>query len=217
MPESESMAVAILAGGRSTRMKRDKAFLRFQGRSFLELIYDEVSRISTHVIVIVGEKDGGKFKQILGRNAGIIKDVSFIGAPLGGMLTASSELTEDYVGFVACDLPFVRSELILELYHIAKGHSAAVPRWKDGRLEPLCAVYRREEVGTAAMSALNNGRVGCKDMISLLKDVIYVDVEDMRSVDPDLRSFLNFNTRKDLFKLKAWASGPAGGSLAFHL
>jgi molybdopterin-guanine dinucleotide biosynthesis protein A len=200
---TESLAVAILAGGRSTRMKKDKAFLRFQGQTFLELIYNEMSRISQRVLVLVGNKDTKKFKNVLGPNASIINDSFPIGTPVGGMLTASSALSEDYVGFIACDLPFVRSELILKLYHIAKGHSAAIPRWENGGLEPLCAVYRREEVEHAANAALHRGMVSCKDVISLLNDVVYVDVEDARSVDPELRSFLNINSRRELSNLMA--------------
>jgi molybdopterin-guanine dinucleotide biosynthesis protein A len=39
-------------------------------------------------------------------------------------------------------MPFVSCKVIRYLVQAAQGYDAAVPIWKDGKYEPLCAVYR---------------------------------------------------------------------------
>mgnify|MGYP001626509049 CR=1 FL=1 len=51
------LSAAVLAGGRSSRMGIDKAFLRFNGRPFVQVIAEKLSSFSDDVMVIVGRKD----------------------------------------------------------------------------------------------------------------------------------------------------------------
>ena len=182
-------------------MRRDKAFLTFGNRSFVELIYDEVSKVTSDVLVVVGQKETRMFRQLLGESAKVIQDSYGLRNPMGGMLSACSELKRDYVVFIACDLPLIRSELVSRLFDLALGHSAAVPKWKNGDLEPLCAVYKVEETKRAGLKAVGANTIGCRNLISFLSDVIYVNVQDLHDVDPDLRSFMNVNSKKDLVEL----------------
>lgn len=195
------LSAAILAGGNSTRMQRDKAFLTFRNRSFVELIYAEVSKVASDVLVVVGQKETRRFRHLLGEDAKVIQDSYRLGNPMGGILSACLELKGEYVVFIACDLPLVRSELVSRLFDLALGHSAAVPKWKNGDLEPLCAVYNVEDAERAGLKALGANMIGCKNLISFLSDVVYVNTQDLRDVDPDLRSFKNVNSKKELAEL----------------
>lgn len=200
-----SLSAAILAGGDSTRMRRDKAFLKYGNRSFLELVFNEVSKVAPVVLVVVGPKETPRFRRLLGGGARIVQDRYRLDNPMGGMLTACTELKGGYVVFLACDLPLVRSEVVSRLFELAIGHSAAIPRWKNGDIEPLCAVYNVEETRQAGLEALDAGVIGCRNLVSFLGDVLYVSTEDLRDVDPDLRSFTNVNSKKELAALRGRA------------
>lgn len=203
---TEALSVAILAGGKSSRMNQDKAFLQYKGKAFVDLIFNEMKKVSTDVKVVIGKKDKARFQDILGSNADIVNDIFDLDNPMGGMMTACSLLDKGYVAFIACDLPLVRSELVFGLYQRALGHSAAIPRWNDGHIEPLCAVYNVEQTRKAGDTALKAGKIGCKNLISYLKDVVFIDTEELRRYDPQLVSFLNINSAKDLAMLMQYGS-----------
>jgi molybdopterin-guanine dinucleotide biosynthesis protein A len=197
----DPLSAAILAGGNSMRMQEDKAFLKFRDRSFVELIYDEMSKVASDVLVIVSQNGAPRFRRVLGESARIVQDSYSLRNPMGGMLSACSEVKSEHVAFIACDLPLVRSEVVSRLLDRALGHSAAVPRWKNGDLEPLCAVYNVEDTKRAGLKAMEANLIGCRNLISFLSDVVYVSTNELHDVDPDLRSFLNINSKKDLAEL----------------
>ncbi|MDG6934982.1 MAG: molybdenum cofactor guanylyltransferase [Nitrososphaerota archaeon] len=200
---ADSLSVVILAGGSSKRMRADKAFLKINGRTFIRTIYEEASKISEDILVVIGSKPTKRFRRVLGSDATIIKDTFNLDNPMGGMLSALEKVKNDYVAFIACDLPLVKSELIKKLFSLAYGHSAAVPRWSNGTVEPLCAVYQTSQARQAGMKALDANLIGCQNLISFLADVLFVDTQMLRGVDPDLRSFMNINSAEDLEKLIA--------------
>ncbi len=83
------------------------------------------------------------------------------------------------------------------LLRMIGGHAAAVPIWDaDDKqtIEPLCAVYSVPEAIKAAERALGGERNTVKQMVALMEDVRYVDVSELRSVDPPLVSFFDLNT-----------------------
>jgi molybdopterin-guanine dinucleotide biosynthesis protein A len=83
----------------------------------------------------------------------------------------------------------------------ALGADAAIPRSKEGHLEPLQAVYRRDSMLHEAEQSLGNGRLSPSDAISRLTRVVFVSIEDeIAKIDPELRTFFNVNTRQDVAK-----------------
>ena len=62
----------------------------------------------------------------------------------------------------------------------------------------MVAVYLRSPARDAAFEALEAGDRANTDMIRRLLDAVYIPVEDLRSVDPDLDSFVNVNAPADL-------------------
>lgn len=204
--------IAILAGGKSTRMKSDKAFLAYRGNSFISQVAAEATRVCDDVLVIIGEKDKRRFEADLGREMGIANDAYHLGAPLGGMMTAFDIFEDGYAAVVACDSPLVKGEVLETLRDSAVSHSAAVPVWESGKIEPLCSVYEVKEARRASLRAVESGRIRVRDMIALLDDVNYVPVSRLRTVDPTLDSLVNVNTPDDLGALEQ-KSHPEGALL----
>lgn len=140
----------VLAGGRSSRMGREKALLEFEGTTLLERAL-AVLREVTPEVTIVGA--GEKF----GAYGPTVEDVYAERGPLGGIHAALKASRAEWNVVLAVDLPFVTAELPRLLLERAResGAVVTVPRIGGG-YQPLCAVYRRE-FAEIAQEALEQG------------------------------------------------------------
>jgi molybdenum cofactor guanylyltransferase len=201
-PKRPRFSVIILAGGKSSRMGKDKAFLRLRGRFFISIISEEASKVSDDIIVAIGSKSGRRFTNAIPRSARLVSDSYEVGNPVGGILSGLKYARHSYCAVVACDLPLVKHEVLDYLFQRCRGHSAAVPVWENGDLEPLCAVYKISEATAAGAEALGRGKIGPRHMLSFLDDVQYVKVGELRRFDGELRSLLNVNDGDDYKRLR---------------
>ena len=127
----------ILAGGASSRMGTDKARLSLGGRTFVERIAEALRAIATQVSV-VGTRpfDGGALD--LPTVADVYRDCG----ALGGLHAALRACRAPWAVVVSCDLPFVTGELFARLADLRTPEADAVaPVQRDGRPQPLCALY----------------------------------------------------------------------------
>lgn len=195
----------ILAGGKGNRMGTEKAFLRYNGSTFIELIAEEMHRVSNDVLILIGTKCKAPFESLLGSNrVRIISDTYFLDNPLGGLLSALDHISSEYFAVVACDSPLVKAKVVRYLFDAAQGHSASVPIWDEQdrmSMEPLCAVYNTEESKRAIFEVIGEPRTGPKRMVMHLRDVRYVPVSELRPLDPGIDSLLNINTPEDYLAL----------------
>ncbi|HLH41051.1 MAG TPA: molybdenum cofactor guanylyltransferase [Bryobacteraceae bacterium] len=140
-----SRAGFVLAGGRSSRMGRDKAMLPLGGETMLARIARLVENVAGSVAILGPPDRYGAF------GYPVIAD-QFAGCgPIAGIYSALSFTTADWNLIVACDMPDLTPDLLEELFRAAakSGADASVPRSAAG-LEPLCAVYHRRLAAPAA-------------------------------------------------------------------
>ena len=172
MSAHSDVTVFILAGGKSTRMGVDKAFVEYEGRTLLARALD-LARSVTPDVSIVGSPE--KFAPF----APVVEDIFRDCGPLGGIHAAlRSSLTELNL-MLAVDTPFVSWAFLQYLISQARGApeaAAVVPRDGEG-WQPLCAIYRRE-FAAAAENALRSGR----NRIDLLFDTVRTRVIEARRV-----------------------------------
>ena len=200
--QSQGFSVAILAGGRSTRMRgEDKAFLRWNDVPFITKISNQMLQVSDDVFVLIGNKDEKRFVDNISKNVSVAKDSYDFGTPVSGMLTACELAKRPYIAFVGCDMPLLRADVMMYLHDCSLGHSAAVPMWENGATEPLCSVYNVEQFKIAALQAEKEKARGCNKLIEYLRDVVFVSVLDLRGIDPKLESLRNINSIEDLNSL----------------
>src|ERR1700689_5852825 len=140
---SPDVSAFILAGGKSTRMGADKAFVMLGGRntdgSTLLARALEVVRSVTSEVRIVG--DASKFASF----APVVEDIFRDCGPLGGIHAALRASPVELNLMLAVDTPFVSSSFLQYLIRQARRELAAVvvvPRLNTG-WQPLCAMYRR--------------------------------------------------------------------------
>src|SRR5271166_1090294 len=101
--DASGFSVAILAGGRSARMRgEDKAFLVLNGLPFITRISDQMLLVSDDVLLVIGNKDEKRFANTVSENVGIAKDAYDFGTPVSGMLTACELAKYPYIAFVGC-------------------------------------------------------------------------------------------------------------------
>ena len=191
----------VLAGGKGSRIGINKAFTLFFGTPMILHVVTRSLQVTDKVIVVIGRDQSiAPFGKILPRNVAILRDSVSRRSPLVGMLTGLESIlgTVEYSAVVPCDSPFIRPKLLQYLFRVAEGHDAAIPIWPSGYIEPLHAVYEVQNTMRAVRRALKIERSSNRDMIKNLKDVKYVPVDELRSYDPELRTFINVNRLKDL-------------------
>ncbi len=185
----------VLAGGKSTRMGRDKALMVLDTRTLLSHSL-EVMRSVTPDVRIVGDPE--KYSKF----AESVADLYPNCGPLGGIHAALRASSADLNLMLAVDLPFVIPALLEYLVGRAKASPASsvtVPR-SGSRLQPLCAVYRREFVDPAE-KALCAGRYKIDALFDpATTQVIGEDTLDAAGFSPNL--FRNLNTPEDLAHAK---------------
>jgi molybdenum cofactor guanylyltransferase len=127
----------VLAGGRSSRMGRDKAMIPWEGRT---LLGHALALLDPHVDELLVIGDPITYAQ---EHDHVVPDAIPGAGPLGGVITAMRHATHDRLLVLACDMPRVPDRLWKRLRSgLAHPISAFVPVC-DGRVQPLAAAYHR--------------------------------------------------------------------------
>jgi molybdopterin-guanine dinucleotide biosynthesis protein A len=189
----------VLAGGKSSRMGSDKAFLRFGDGTLLSCALKSAAAI-TGAVRIVG--DAKKFAAF----GHVVEDVYRDRGPLGGIHAALSSTATELNLMLGVDLPFVVPEFLeyLVLQALESRATVTVPR-VGGGLQPLCAVYRREFAEVAEQS-LREGKNKIDALFARVRTRVIEEDELVRagfSVD----IFQNLNTPEELEKAKSLRFG----------
>jgi molybdopterin-guanine dinucleotide biosynthesis protein A len=195
----------LLAGGLGTRLNgREKALMIFEGRTLLERTLEILDTVSDEVIVSLRDESQLRHFSIYLRDRKVVLDSIRDAGPLAGMLAGFEQACTDCVFVVACDMPFINSGLIDMMFDMVGEHDALIPVSQYGIKEPLHAVYRRETMLEAIEASLELGDRSILAPVSSLNDVIYMDADIIRSIDKELKSFVNINTPSDVGKMDYW-------------
>ncbi|MDO8444796.1 MAG: molybdenum cofactor guanylyltransferase [Deltaproteobacteria bacterium] len=179
----------ILAGGKSSRMGRNKALLDFGGRRIIEHTVDLFKSIFPKVIIVTNTPEEYA-------NLGIktVTDIFPGKGSLGGIYTGLIHSSHDHSFIASCDMPFLRRELIEFLISLKGGYDVVVPRLKDG-YEPLHAVYSKR--CSKSMEAMINK--GDLRIIGFYPEVRVREVseEELAPYISEPSPFVNINTPEE--------------------
>jgi len=132
------LAAFVLAGGKSTRMGTDKAFLRWREGTLLDHILNMARELTPNVRIVADREKFARYGAV------VIQDIYPGCGPLGGIHAALSATASEWNLMLAVDLPLVNQPLLSYLVARARESDAMVTVPKvGGGLQPLCAVYRR--------------------------------------------------------------------------
>jgi len=189
----------ILAGGTAGRFGCDKGLLELDGKPLVLHVFDKIKDQVDEVIVIVGSTEQRKtYSKIFPSEIEIHIDAEKENCPLIGALTGFANASGTYSVLLPCDTPFISKDVIELLFEASSNVDATIPRWPNGYIEPLQAVYHTGSALSAAEKAVRNGERKMRSMISLLHGVRYISTIVLRRIDFDLLTFFNVNTPLDL-------------------
>ncbi|MDR3166394.1 MAG: molybdenum cofactor guanylyltransferase [Treponema sp.] len=133
------VGAVILTGGKSSRMKRNKAFLPLGNSTFLERLLEELDDFP-EVLISAAPGETGLYDSF---NRPVLEDFYTGRGPIGGLYTALVRCRSSRLLALGCDKPLFQGELgkFLAERACSGGYEALVLRTTDGRLHPLCAIY----------------------------------------------------------------------------
>jgi len=170
----------VLAGGRSTRMQRDKAGLSYHGRTQLEralaLLAPRVER------AFVSVRPDQSAEPCRARFAQIVDSHENLG-PIAGILAAQTRHPLVAWLVLACDLPFLDEATLDHLLRarLPERQATAYRSSHDGLPEPLCAIY--EPSSREALAAYVAGGKQCPRKFLLKADIRLIDEPNPRALD----------------------------------
>lgn len=173
----------ILAGGKNSRMGRNKAFLELHEKPFIEIAIEVFKNFDEVIIISNNEELYSKY------NIKVYNDIIKNIGPIGGIYTALEYAKYDIV-IVACDMPYLNNEIVERIANEMDDKS--VISVTNGKLQPLCSGYKKSIINKVSLCIEGND-LKLRSLIDKIdKSYIYFDDEDL---------FLNVNTVNEYEKL----------------
>jgi molybdopterin-guanine dinucleotide biosynthesis protein A len=192
---NELVSIAILAGGQSTRMGRDKSFVELQGKPLIAHVIERVAELSLPITIIANRPEA---YQIFGLP--VFTDVLPNHSSLGGLYSAIYHSQTEYILCVACDMPFLNPMLLDHMISISTGYDAVVPIIGE-HPQGLHAIYRKTCLAPMIQEVENN-RLKIRDFYTLV-NTHWIGETTLRQYDQQLKSFVNVNTPEALEEVKS--------------
>jgi molybdenum cofactor guanylyltransferase len=185
----DSVTGFVLAGGKSSRMGQDKAFMQLGGRTLLAHALER-AQAATGNAWIVGSAE--KFAAF----GPVVEDMYPGRGPLAGIHAALSGTRTQLNLITAVDMPFLQLDFLKYLITQARAsHAAVVVPRAGGGLQPLCAVYRKD-FAQVAQRSLTAGKNRVDPLFSAVPTLVIEQAELERSgFMQDM--FRNLNTEQD--------------------
>ena len=148
----------------------------------------------THEIILVTNEDSSQFSEF--NFVDVVTDILPAKGPLGGIHTGLSYSHSVANIMVACDMPFLNTELLEHMVTLLPGFDAVIPRWQNNQIEPLHGIYSINCVPVMRKRLENNQLVISECLKEL--HIRYLDQEEFMKFDPESRSFFNINNQADI-------------------
>jgi molybdopterin-guanine dinucleotide biosynthesis protein A len=195
------MTSIILAGGKSSRLGRNKALQVIGGKSLIQWVIDRLVILSTEIIIATAHGEAIPYS-----SSATIKTVADIypgKGPLVGIHSGLVASSGSRAIVVACDTPFLSAGLLEYMTQTSPTFDVVVPRIKD-KVEPLCAVYSKDCVAPIR-ELLKQNKLKIIELFRMVR-VRYIEEDEIDSFDPDHLSFFNINSQADLERARRLAA-----------
>ena len=197
---SSDVAGIILAGGKSSRYGRNKALEAIDGVRLIERVIRVLEDTFSRLVIITNTPQDYAYLGLP-----MVEDrIKGLG-PIGGIYTGLESITEEAGFFVGCDMPFLNRTLIYHILDSRDDFDAVIPRlgW---RMQTLHALYHKRCL--PHVRELIKRRENQVIRFFPKVRIRYMDEEEIRRFDPDLRSFFNINRPEELREAMAFTLSP---------
>jgi len=190
----------ILCGGKSSRMKTNKALLKLGNKTIIEIILDEMKKVLSDVVLSANECDDFAFL-----NIPIVKDIRLNRGPLSGIYSAlkNSESSKNFV--VTCDLPLIDSRLIEYISKVESDKKMIIPTI-NGIPQRLFGIYNKSVIEKIDvifnLSEIYKSIKGSVYDLHQRVEVESIIIDHLQFYNDNM--FLNMNTPDDYEKIKKY-------------
>ncbi len=186
----------ILAGGDSKRIGTDKGLIDLNGKPLIGYVIESLGPVVDEIIVVVGSAERVPvYRDAVGDDVQVFPDMYDDGSPMIGLITGLTHARGDYAVVAACDMPFINSDLVDLLFLLSFELNGTLLIKPNGWVEPLPAIYKVDIGRERAVQLRNEGDLRLRKVLETLPDVARIQVERLRVIDPELRSFFDLDTR----------------------
>ena len=184
------MTGIILAGGKSTRMGGNKAFMDAGGVPLFERVYRIFKEIFPEIIIVAN--DARPFERYEAR---LQKDIILNKGALGGLYTGLFHSPSYHAFCTACDMPLLNPWVIKYMVEERDEYDVIVPKTHDG-LHPLHAIYSKKCLNPMRQLLTRNDL----KIVNFYHQVRvrYIEEMEIREFDPHMRSLINVNTEEEM-------------------
>lgn len=189
------LGAVVLCGGQSRRMGQSKAWLPFGPERMLQRVVRLAGQtVGPIVVVAAPDQDCPP----LPGHVTLVRDPIAHRGPLQGLAAGLAALPDsvELAYASATDAPFLQPSWITKLSLLADGHDLVIP-FVDGYHHPLAALYRRATILPVIELLLREDRLRPVFLLERVRARI-VEAEELRAIDPDLKTLRNLNTPEDL-------------------
>lgn len=193
------VGAVILAGGKSSRMGQNKALLPIDGISNIERIKISLSEAFSEIMLVANDETIYEFLHVP-----IVRDLFLDKGPLAGIQAGLLAAKYETNLFVACDMPFISSELGRQLAAESTGYDAVVPII-NGVRHPLFAVYKKT-VLPILEKCLHQNELRIKNLLDQV-NVKYITEAELQNMEIDILTqvFYNMNHPSEYEEAKKMA------------
>jgi len=191
------MIGAILCGGQSSRMGKDKGLLKLEAKTWAQTAVDKMAVISLPVVLSVNSTQYIEYAAIFPVSQLVKDDESLLlKGPLCGVLSIHVQYPSEDPFVLACDMPLLDPALLKELFN----HYTSQPNYdafvytNDKEPEPLCGIYKAN--GLAQI--LNLYRMGQLSRHSMKFMLEHINSSFTPLPADKKASFRNFNAHAEL-------------------
>ena len=133
----EKIEIGILAGGKSTRMGKNKALLEWNNRSFLQTLRDELQEFSR---VSISAAQKGIYEDY---GLDVVYDEHQDIGPMEGIYQILKHAQKEYVFICAVDMPFITKDLVAYMTEYISSDYDCYCMMDEEHMHPLCAIYSK--------------------------------------------------------------------------
>ena len=190
-----ALTVAIMAGGKSSRMGTDKSFVPLLGKPMIEHILEQVSGLDQDETILITNRPQEYDHLVVPMFGDVLPEKG----SLGGIYTAIRSSRGEYTFVIACDMPFINPALMRYMITLRTEqggpYDVIVPR-VEGHPQGLHAIYGKAclEPIRSRLDANRLKVIGFYDQVR----VRYLDPVEYARLDPDGLALHNINTPEEL-------------------
>lgn len=188
------LSIAILCGGESSRLGRDKTRIKVNGKPLYRVLWDRLEGKANEIFLQANPEDDYDLPTRF--------DLLPEGGPLGAIYSALTHASNEWLFISACDLPNldprIIDELSANLSEEGRTPDVVIPRWDNGYYEPLVALYRTS-LKRDMRDALKGGTRKITNFLSGVDTVREISVDQLiseGSIPSDC--FFNVNYPEDV-------------------